>query len=212
VTFVKFEKYMKAQGYELNPWQRIAARRFLDVMRHHQEGKSGKTFLLSHLTRFVDGDEDGPVAKMSAAHCVKVWLDLREQMRMTPLGVVDNTRDMKIEVYENILYRQLTERLVLETRRVFKVAADRDKIVNLFGYSDLEEFVLGENFKVDAHNFIGTAEIYDAYLSFCKERKKIPLSKRLFLNEIVKRFSWIKKTTKKMRRGFVIGGRHDLRN
>ena len=134
MKFITFESYLKNKGVELNPWQRLAAQRFLDVVRHHGEAKSGKSFLVKELAEFINEhgnafdvegeifseqiegiiDEIRPI--MSTEDCVKVWLSLREERLSLSVGAPGCLPAMEAKLYDN-----LTERLFLESQEVIFV-------------------------------------------------------------------------------------------
>ena len=127
MNYIAFEKHLKKKGVVLNPWQRLAAQRFLDVIRRHGEPKSGKTFLINELAEFINNhgnefdlnrevfgeqivSEVGEIqTTMSNADAVKVWLDLRKTQGCFVTPRLPGT----VEEMEDVLYRNLTQRLML---------------------------------------------------------------------------------------------------
>ena len=144
MKFITFEKHLREKGIELNPWQRIAAQRFLEVVRNHPEGGSGKSFLVKELAEFinkhgsqfdVDGDSfsepiEGKVGQilstMNNADAVKVWLDLRKDR-----GCFATPRTQgSIGDMEDQLYQGLTRRLVLESQECIFVDGGSDEQIS----------------------------------------------------------------------------------
>ncbi|WP_321367966.1 hypothetical protein [uncultured Desulfuromusa sp.] len=154
----------------------------------------------------ITGEVGEKNVSMSNEDCVKIWLRLHET-RNSPVIITMMQPDQgekDIQSIEEILYKNLTQRLAIESNVVgFYVDNEAEES---FSDNYIDKFIYSRIIDGGEDGFFENGKLYDDYCKFCREIGVGPLSTKLFTLSFMDRFPQFKPVRRGRKCGYVKRG------